>query len=302
MASRLCDATKLELVSGDAEGSVWRGLVTDAYNVFVVPNGGLLMAMVLRALRNEQERHGVEKESNVNCLLMQTTFFSSTAGNSPCEIVVQVIKRGRKISWLRGDLRQSGKTRLSATAAFGKYDVSPAANIVPFEDVSAMNFESERWKTSVVAKPAGTERVLFHRYTWRFPPRDADIFLRMVAEKDMPGQCPTNFFVYMQHEDAQEPITAESLAAIADAAIPTVKGLLPFGDSNWVPTLTFDMHIFAEPRPELKWVFCEFNLEATSKGRCIQGVSMYDPETGALLCRASQGALNEAKQQNKSNL
>ncbi|GBG33168.1 Hypothetical Protein FCC1311_093922 [Hondaea fermentalgiana] len=301
MATRLDEAIALDLVKGDAEGSTWRGLITDKYNVFIVPNGGLLMALILRAMRNEQKRHGLDKESNLDCLHMQHSFLAATVGNAPCDITVRVIKRGRTLSWVSAELQQAAKVRIMAIAGFGKYDPCPATNYIPVEDVKLINTQSERFKSSSIPKGNGETRELFSRWVWNFPPGDKDVYLRMTSQQEHPDPCPTKFNVYMRHEDRSEPITVESLVAISDAAIPTIKALLPFGDMGWVPTLSFNSYLFAEPRPDLEWVYCEFNLEAASEGRSIQGVSIFDPETGALLCRASQGALNVAEQKDQSS-
>lgn len=260
------------------------------------------MALIVQALRNEQQRHRNERNPNLDCLSLQTSFLSSTAADTSCDIAVQVIKRGRKISWLRADMLQSEKVRATAVAAFGTYDLAPTENIVPSEEVNAMNFESERWKSSAVTKLISPLGNLPLRYQWRFAPQDEETYAHMTSLKLKKDKCPTNYFVYMRHEDSTEPITVESLVAMADATVPTVKGLFSNGHSHWVPTLSFDTQIFAQPRADLEWVLCEFSLVATSPGRCTQRTSIYDPETGALLCRSTQGALNEAPQQDKSKM
>jgi len=270
--------------------------VTSGFNVFAAPNGGFLMALLMRAMRNEQELR--QNNRNKDCQGMQVSFLSSAAHSQPCEVHVQVLKRGRTLSWLRAELRQKNKLRLTCNSVFGKYHPSGAQSFAgkvdlppPDEIKKDFNLGQETLRT----------RQLFNRWRFRSTQEFEAIYMHLLSLKRLGRPCPPCLKIYIGHE-LDEPMTVESLAAISDSVIPTVKALRPWKDSAWVPTMTFDLQVFAAPRPETKWIKCHFRLEANAERRNCEVVELFEGSSDRLLARGIQSALTQAQQTDKSKM
>lgn len=91
----------------------YRGAIDDAWNLRPLPQGGVVSALALRAMEAELD------DSDQRLRTLHTTFAAQvTAG--PVTIEVEVLRRGRSMSHLRGEVRNpdAGRGHLT-TAVFG---------------------------------------------------------------------------------------------------------------------------------------------------------------------------------------
>mmetsp|Transcript_17874 Transcript_17874/g.28982 ORF Transcript_17874/g.28982 Transcript_17874/m.28982 type:complete len:283 (-) Transcript_17874:271-1119(-) len=259
-----------------ADGS-WSCYVTDAYNVFNVPNGGYLMGIIVRALTTSQQR-----ESNKDCLSANFTFVKSAVPNEMMNIKVELVKKGGRITVLSYVAVQGDYIRITGNACFGKYKSNELAESIQVNEIPTVDSCKQYVHEN-------TRRRVFEQYKWWFPQTDLDNHLHMLGIKPC-TQPDSKFSCFVSHENPKDRITPASLAAIVDASVPTIKGITPFGDASWVPTLTFDVQFFSNPH-DLRLVFCNFYLAYQSPSRSVECCDIYHPHTGELLCCSRQSSL-----------
>ena len=96
-----------------AGGGRYRAVVSDQWNAPLLPQGGIITALALRAMATEL---GVPDE----VLRSVTTVFAAQVSPGPVDIDVAVLRRGRTMSQAAATVRPSGQTSgHSAMAVFG---------------------------------------------------------------------------------------------------------------------------------------------------------------------------------------
>lgn len=200
----------------------WRGQVSERWNVGSVPNGGYLMAIATRALR-EGLHH--------NDPLTITGHYVERALNGPVDLQVEPIRVGRTVS--TGALRfvQDGVERARFTATFGELDA----------------LAGETWlaeSAPVIERPddfvRGPKFLAIHeRMDLAFSPDHAG-WMR----GELPGR-PEHLVRYRFLDGTAPDVLA--LPFFADCVPPTVFAL--FGPGGWVPTLELTVQVRARPSP-----------------------------------------------------
>jgi acyl-CoA thioesterase len=93
-----------ETVVSAAGGGRYEGEIAEAWCLRPLPQGGVVSAIALRALAAELD------DAHQRLRTLHTTFAAQvTAG--PVEVDVEVLRRGRSVSHLRGELRNPGAAR-----------------------------------------------------------------------------------------------------------------------------------------------------------------------------------------------
>lgn len=202
--------------------NLWRGQVSERWNVGTVPNGGYLMAIAARTLR-EALHHDDP--------LTITGHFVDRALNGPVDLQFEQIRLGKSVS--TGALRfvQDGVERARFTATFGDLDKT----------------EGESWMLE--PKP-----VLENPQAFLKTPRFLAIHDRveMLFDPDKARWMKADFSGKPEHliryrfRDGTEPDVL-SLPFFADCVPPTV--FAKFGPMGWVPTLELTLHVRAKPAP-----------------------------------------------------
>lgn len=202
--------------------TLWRGQVSPRWNVGSVPNGGYLMAIAARTLR-EALHHDDP--------LTITGHFVDRALNGPVELQVEPIRMGKTVS--TGALRfvQDGVERARFTATFGDLDKT----------------EGESWileSAPVIENPQallqGPNFLAIHeRVEIQYAPEKAGWL-----HGDLSGR-PEHLIRY-RFRDGTEPDVL-SLPFFADCVPPTV--FAKFGPGGWVPTLELTVQVRAKPAP-----------------------------------------------------
>lgn len=103
----------LDLLVDDDRPGRYTGSISDEWMLVVVPQGGIVAAMAVRAM----ERTLDEPTQTPRTV---TVLFAGQVAAGPVEIEVEVIRRGRSMSQLSASVRNPGKDAgLTAIAAFG---------------------------------------------------------------------------------------------------------------------------------------------------------------------------------------
>ena len=197
--------------------------ITDRWSVNGIPNGGYLMSIAARALR--------EVLSHSDPLTI-TGHYVEKAAVGPADLLVEVIREGNTVSTAALRLVQEGRERVRFTATYG--DLAETSGV-----------------TWVGAEPPAIEKdkcltsprflAIHERVELLFSPTTAD-WLRGKTSESMGHELMAYF------RDGTEPDVL-SLPFFADCVPPTT--FTKFGAVGWVPTLELTVHVRAKPAPGL---------------------------------------------------
>ncbi|RLA55022.1 MAG: thioesterase family protein [Gammaproteobacteria bacterium] len=203
--------------------NLWRGELCEGWRVGAVPNGGYVLAVAGRALR-EALPH--KDPLSVNA------FYLAPTALGPIDCRVEVLRKGRNTSFAEVKMYQLGELKVQVTAAYTDLDL----------------LKGETWSAAPrpqypgwdECEPAGQKRVELSRR--------AD--LRLVTGSEVFRKREPNgsgeFCGWMRHRDGADP-DALSLLMFADALPP--PALTVFGPVGWVPTLELTVQVRAHPAP-----------------------------------------------------
>ena len=103
----------LELRADEAEPHRFTGCISEPWVLAVVPQGGIVAALALRAMA-ETLGDPAQRPRSV------TAVFAGKVAHGPVEVDVSVVRRGRSMSQLTATVRNPGEPAgLTAVAAFG---------------------------------------------------------------------------------------------------------------------------------------------------------------------------------------
>lgn len=188
-----------------------------------VPNGGYVLAVVGRALREALPHRDP---------LAVNAFYLAPTQLGPAECRVEILRRGRNMSHAVGRLYQEGELKVQVTAAYAELRSQRgedwAARAVPELPPMADCFENRH------------SELEFHQR----------VDLRLASGSGVftgagPDHCG-EFSGYMQHRDGAAPDVL-SLLMFADALPPPAYSLL--GVVGWVPTVELSVQLRAHPAP-----------------------------------------------------
>lgn len=215
----------------------WQAEISDLWNVGPIPNGGYLLALAGRAMR-EACRHSDP--------LSITGHYLRPARPGPAELVVTPVKQGGTFDNAQVSLVQDDTERCRFMAVYGSLaDITgpdwrggEPPHMPPPEDCVALP------KTLAIAA----------RYESRFAPDSLAWTRGEQAEH-------AEFHAWIRHADGRDNDVA-SLLLYADALPPPIFNR--FGPSGWVPTVEITVHLRALPAPG--FVRCRFRTRHVTRG------------------------------------
>ncbi len=259
--SQYAEDTRLE-PAGDGR---WTGTVSGAWNIGGNPNGGYLVSLVIRAIR--------ELGPHQDPLSITTHYLRPGSPGEPCEVQAELVRTGRTVTTARGRLVQDGKERLEVVAAFGELAAGAGADGGgPALSVEPPDMPPPDECPARSGDEQGVELPLLDRLDIRIHPDQVRAGEAGAAE--MSG--------WIRFADGTPPDTA-SVAMFADAFPPSLFGLL--GVIGWVPTIELTVHVRRRPAPG--WIMGRFRTEDLLDGRMIESGHLWD-ETGALVAQSRQ--------------
>lgn len=237
--------------------------MSDAWNIGTNPNGGYLLASVLRAM--------AEISDHPDPLSVTTHFLRPGGGGEPGEVAAELIRTGRTLSTLSGSLTQGGKTRITSMAAFtdlGEVNESPITleppDLPPVEQCVARSGDQQ-----------GVDLPLRSR-----------IDLRIHPDQALAGQAGDAVVSGWIRFTDDHPIDTMNLPLLADAFPPSLFGAL--GYIGWVPTIELTVHVRRRPAPG--WIRGSFRSSDLTGNKMIEDGALWD-ETGALVAQSRQVGL-----------
>lgn len=236
----------------------YRADISDRWNIQSVPNGGYVMAVAARALRDHLPHPDP---------FTITGHFFKPVLPGPVEIAVATLKTGKTLSYAEARLSQDGDERLRITAAFGdlaarsglEHCGEPPVAVPPIED----------------CVPAKIPLRFFQSVNAAFSPDTAD-WLRGEYAEDCELAGWTRF------ADGREP-DALSLVLFADGFPPPV--FRRTGPVAWVPTVELTVQVRNHPAPGP--LRCRFRTRHVTGGFADEDGEIWDSQ-GRLVALSRQ--------------
>jgi hypothetical protein len=229
------------------------------------PNGGYLLAVLARSA----------------CLALSAPAPLAVSGHflraptpGPAEIVVEVSRRGRRVSAARSTLWQEGKPCLDALVSTGA--PPDAAAQVDFSDVPAPDLRPP--EECPTGRLENFEVELLDQIDLRMDPTTVQ-FAHLSA---LPGRPLVRAWFRLLEE---EPIDAFGLLLAVDALPPTVFNL---GRLGWAPTVELTVLLRGVPRPG--WLKVEARTRSLVGGWFDEEAAVWD-SAGRLVAQSRQLAL-----------
>lgn len=221
-------ATAVERVESAGEtGSIrYSAEIHDGWDIGGNANGGYLMAIAARAMADAAGRPP----------LTLTAHYLRPGPAGPCELIVQMVRSGRRLATARATMMVSGKPILELLGTFGDqqpddaptYRRDESIDVPPYEDCVRMETSEE-----------GFGPPLMDRLACAMHP--ADIGFR---HGDPTGDPIIRGWFALADD---EPIDAIGLMLASDAFAPPIfNSAIPLG---WVPTVELTVHVRGVPAP-----------------------------------------------------
>ena len=202
----------------------WRGALCQGWRIGEVPNGGYVLALAGRVLREALPHRDP---------LAVNAFYLAPTVLGPIECQVELLRTGRNITHAALKMFQQGELKLQVTAAYTSlnrlqgesWSGKPRPPAPPWEECT----------------PSGQEKVEFYRER---------VAVRLVSGVEVFSRKEPNgsgeFNGWIRHRDGADPDVI-SLLMFADAFAP--PSFTIFGPLHWVPTVELTVQVRAHPSP-----------------------------------------------------
>ena len=243
----------------------YKATISDRWNIMTVPNGGYLMAVMGRALRD----HLSDSSDHCDPLTMTAHFFKPvTPGEA--QITTSTIKQGRALSYVDARLIQDDVERIRITSAYGNLETREGMNHVtesapdlpPFDDCVRAKIPLEFFRHVKVAFTPETGQ-------W------------LTGEKA--DDCTLTGWT--SFSDGREPDVL-SLLLFADGFPPPIFRRI--GPVGWVPAVELTVQIRNKPAPGP--LRCRFKVRYVTEGYLEEDGEIWDSE-GNIVALARQLAM-----------
>ena len=252
------DAETAVVARGDSRYHV---RLSTAWDIGDNANGGYAMLPVLRSLR--------EESGHSDPLSVTTHFLRPIQGGGDARINTSLVRRGRSVSVLTGDLTVAETQRLTVSAVFGDLDDhEPGTGI----DISAPLIPAPEECLNRAELLQGVALPIGSRIDVRVHPNSA------VVNESKPAISEG----WVRLSDGAPP-TALSLPLFADAFPPSLFAKL--GSVGWVPTIELTVHVRRKPADG--WIQARFECDDLIGGRLIESGTLWD-STGRVVARSRQ--------------
>lgn len=262
-ASRFESETAI-ISTGDG---TWSTHVSDAWNIGDNPNGGYLLASVLRAMR--------ELSAHDDPLTVTTHFLRPGGGGEEGEVAAQLIRSGRTLSNVSGSLTQGGKTRITSVAAFTDLGAAEGDAPTPGFSIEPPDLPPVEQCLPRSGVEQGVDLPINNRVDLRIHPDQAKA-----------GQADDAVISGWIRFSDDHPVDTLTLPLLADAFPPSLFGAL--GYIGWVPTIELTVHVRRRPAPG--WIKGAFHCSDLAGNKMIEDGVMWD-STGALVAQSRQVGL-----------
>lgn len=244
-------------------GGVFRTRLHAAWSIGENPNGGYVMASVLRALR--------ERAGQPDPLSVTTHFLRPAIGDCEAEIRTEVVRAGRSVTTVRGELVQEGKPRISVLAVYG--DAASAQGVEEAFEPPMPRMPPVEECVHRSRLEQGVEVPLLSR---------VDVYLRPEQAGLPSPDRAARIEGWVRLADGSDPDSL-ALPLLVDAFPPSPITRLQ--NIGWVPTMELTVHVRRKPAPG--WLIGRLHCDDLSGGRMVESGTLWD-STGRVVARSRQ--------------
>jgi acyl-CoA thioesterase len=237
------------------EDDGWAADLQPRWNVGNNPNGGYLLAIAVRAMREEAGRPDP---------VTVTAHYLSPPGDGPVVIRTHIVKPGRTFFTVTAEVRQGERERVRVLGAFtdlakrrGPTRISARPPDIPPPDQCVSLAHLVRQAGRPIPE-------VMNRFDLRLPP---DSPWGRVSDGD-----PFEITGWIRFRDGTQPTTL-SAVAFADAFPPTLLGSIA---SGWVPTVELTVHV--RGRPSAGWLLGTFRTRVLVDGLMEEDGELWDSD------------------------
>lgn len=258
----------IETISEQISDGHWQLQLTPYWNIGNNPNGGYLLACLLRAMTQLVT-------DTPDPVAVTTHYLRPGLPGVAANLKVNIVRIGRRTATLAGTLEQENKPRITCTATFGKLESPEAGSCVESERLITLappDLPPPDECTSRLELAQAVDLPIMERLDIRVDPR----YARSVGHKEavMSG--------WVRFRD-ERPADSLALALFCDAFPPSVFTL--YGQIGWVPTLELSVHIRRKPTSD--WIKGTFATDDLTGNLFIEDGALWD-ESNQLVARSRQ--------------
>ena len=257
-----------ETVSEKIADGHWQMELARDWNIGENPNGGYLLACLLRAM-------GELVPDNPDPIAITTHYLRPGLPGTIADLRVSVIRFGRRTATVTGTLEQDGKPRITCTATFGDLEAQnkiESAESARHISMSPPEIPPPDECTTRSELAQAVELPIMNRLDIRVDPQyaesgnhDAAIITGWIRFKD------------------ERPADLLALPLFCDAFPPSVLTL--YGPIGWVPTIELSVHARRKPQPG--WIKGAFTTNDLAGNLFIEDGVLWD-ERDQLIARSRQ--------------
>lgn len=265
----------IETQAHKIDGNQWQLVLSPDWSINGNPNGGYLLACLLRSMALVVPDHPDPISVTTHYLRPGLPLVQAT-------LSVEVVRIGRRTATLTGTLEQDGKSRIITTATFGTFANSQHSD-KPATDEALPTTE----RRLTVAPPQlpppdqcidrqelmqGVDLAILSRVEIRIDPRYST-----------PGKASdANIAGWLRFTDSR-PCDIWALPLFCDAFPPSIFSL--YGMIGWVPTVELGLHIRQHPTPG--WIKAQFTTRDVAGELFIEDGMLWD-ESDQLVAQSRQ--------------
>ncbi len=246
----------------------WQLKLAPHWNIGTNPNGGYLLACLLRAMAKMVPE-------TPHAIATTTHYLRPGLPDTPADLKVSIMRLGRRTATLTGTMEQDGKPRITCTATFGTIDgneeddvAGNARNIA----LSPPDLPAPDQCTSRLELAQAVELPIMDRLDIRVDPQ--------YAESGNQDKAIMTGWVRFRDERLADLL---SLQLFCDAFPPSIFTL--YGQIGWVPTLELSVHV--RRLPESEWIKGAFTVDDLNGDLFIEDGALWD-ESDQLVARSRQ--------------
>lgn len=203
--------------------NLYRGELHEGWRVGEVPNGGYVLAVAGRALRDALPHKDP---------LTVSAFYLAPTALGPIDCKVEVLRTGGSTSFAEVRMIQEGELKVKVTAAY--------TDLERLKGESWSAAERPHYKSWDECQPSGDKGIEFRKR----------MELRLVSGGEVFSERKTDgsgeFRGWVRHRDGGDPDVI-SMLAFADSFPPPIFTV--FGPVGWVPTVELNVQVRAHPAP-----------------------------------------------------
>lgn len=238
------------------------------WNIGKNPNGGYLLACLLRAMTSLVP-------DTPHPIATTTHYLRPGLPLTSADLLVSVVRLGRRTATVTGSMKQAGKARITCTATFAKIDAkakSDAAGIERKITIAPPDLPPPDKCTSRLELAQAVDLPIMDRLDIRVDPQYAE-----------PGNHDTAIISGWVRFKDERPADLLALQLFCDAFPPSIFTL--YGQIGWVPTLELSVHV--RRQPQSTWVKGAFTVDDLNGNLFIEDGALWD-ENNQLVARSRQ--------------